>query len=336
MPTYRYAFDAEGHIADALELPADHALHNGPFACAGCGNQVIAKTKGEHRVKHFAHKARVECNEETYLHRLAKRTFREVYTDCLDHGEPFLIELRHRATCDRHADVFATPCDGGTVWRDHDLTRYYDGIKEEQRDGEFIPDLLLYNTTGKNGTVYIEMAVTHELSEKKWESGQRIIELKIKHAGDIAHIREKRLGRGDGLFLNFAAKPVTLTAAECDCAARRYCCLMPHITLDTLAGDRLQRGDHLTYVRVHDSRYAYPPEPGDLFRQMVEDAHKEGVRLKNCYLCRYQGDNWLRERRKPIYCKLRKMTGNSNEAVSCPKFWPRDDLLTSPRTDSGI
>lgn len=48
MPTYRYGFDADDRIADALELPADRVLHNGPFTCAGCGNPVVAKTKGEH------------------------------------------------------------------------------------------------------------------------------------------------------------------------------------------------------------------------------------------------------------------------------------------------
>lgn len=176
--------------------------------------------------------------------------------------------------------------------------------------------------------------MTHELSEKKWASGQRIIELQIRHEGDIARIREKRLGRQDGLFLNFAAKPVALTDAECDCAERRfYCfcvhasgrCLMPHITLDTL-GDQVQHGDRFAYVRGHDSRDAYPPEPGDLFRRIVEDAHGGGLRLTNCYLCRYRRDNWLRERRKPIYCKLRKLTCNSNEAVDCEFFRVRHEL----------
>jgi competence CoiA-like predicted nuclease len=61
------------------------------FICLGCDNILIAKVNGKIKQPHFAHKSIQECNGETYLHRLGKQVFFEVYQKCLEENEPFIL-----------------------------------------------------------------------------------------------------------------------------------------------------------------------------------------------------------------------------------------------------
>ncbi|MCC6444124.1 MAG: hypothetical protein IT210_11810 [Armatimonadetes bacterium] len=95
MPQYRYAYNQNEEIIDVFSLPQKGSEKAGPFICIACDQMLIAKTKGEKREKHFAHKVSLDCNEETYLHRLAKKTFYAVYTRCLEENTPYMGETRH-------------------------------------------------------------------------------------------------------------------------------------------------------------------------------------------------------------------------------------------------
>ena len=61
------------------------------------GNQVLSKIKKPH----FAHKTVLECNGETYLHRLGKRAFFETYQKCLAENEPFYITFHVPKKCQK-------------------------------------------------------------------------------------------------------------------------------------------------------------------------------------------------------------------------------------------
>ena len=113
MPQYRYAHDEQGRLVDVLELPALRDELPGCFTCVGCGQPLVAKTKGEKREKHFAHKvAQITCTEETYLHKLAKQAFFDEYQHCLDHNESFEIELTYPKTCSCLLYTSPSPRDG--------------------------------------------------------------------------------------------------------------------------------------------------------------------------------------------------------------------------------
>ncbi len=97
MPQYRYAYDEKGSLIDITQLPQDRSALGDYYICIGCGERLIPKTKAQKKEKHFAHKAEnATCTRETYLHKLAKQTFFEVYLHCLGNVQPFIIELTHR------------------------------------------------------------------------------------------------------------------------------------------------------------------------------------------------------------------------------------------------
>ncbi len=338
MPQYRYAHNEQEQIVDVLTLPADRSEPLGPFTCVGCGEPLIAKTKGEKKEKHFAHKQRVVCAPETYLHRLAKTTFYNVYKECLEQNIPFRIGRQHSKHCQRFYDLLGHECDAGIVTKKHDLTARFDGIRMEKRDDCFIPDLLIYNTKDEGQKVYIEIAVTHFLSEKKQASSNRIIEIPIETEDDITPIIDRYINEEHAAFLNLGKHLVAATDADCLCAAKEFlcffvyesgkCCLEEGSLL--YIQDKIRRNKEKTIYRklIDPKRSPYLMSRGDLFKQLVEEAHKQGIRIRNCLLCRYEGQNWSESVTAPVYCKFRKIYCGTNEAADCKFFYFKS--ATSP------
>ena len=289
------------------------------------------------REKHFAHKFRVECNEETYLHKLAKQTFHDTYLHCLRNNEPYEIELTHPRACTRHVKRFGTRCNLGSVTVTHDLTQYYTGIRLEKRDERFIPDVLLFSEADESNKVYIEVAVTHFLSEEKRESDNRIIEIHIENEADVEKLRAQKLSEEQASFINFTHTPSPVTDADCLCMRDTFYCLfiyssgksvLEDATLSEIEATCKKFGDNLTYVRLVDTRRLQTiPEPGLLFSQLIHEAHEKGFPVRNCLLCRFSGPNWNAFLdNKAIFCKLKRIACTSNEAAACQKFWLRPDI----------
>lgn len=333
MPQFRYAYNRQNELVDVLELPQDLSGFDDEFTCIGCGTPLIAKTKGEKREKHFAHKAnqRATCSEETYLHKLAKTTFVQVYSDCLENNEPFCIKLTHQKICTKFSGSLGHPCHIGTVTKEHDLTRYYDGVRLEPRDNAFVPDVIIYDTRDEAKKVYIEIAVTHFLSDEKRGSENRIIEIPIESENDIDKIRSKRLTESDASFINFENRNAPVTDGECKCAKDLYFCLfiyesgksfLEYGTLGELEAKRKRVAGSIRYeslVRARGQEAVFL-EQGPYFVELIEEAHRRGFPVKNCFLCRYAGRNWSPHGVDPVFCKITKRTCGSNEAVQCARF----------------
>lgn len=86
---YSYAKDIAGslvHIANAIP--------GLKYYCPNCGNEMIPKL-GEVNAPHFAHKVECACNGESYLHRVAKEKFKEVY----DNSTEFILEYPSHIKC---------------------------------------------------------------------------------------------------------------------------------------------------------------------------------------------------------------------------------------------
>lgn len=346
MPKYRYAYNENEKIVDVLKLHREEQQELGMFFCIGCGNPLIAKIKGEKKVKHFAHKVKVKCNTETYLHKLAKQTFLTTYLNCLEENEPFKIELTHPHVCDKFIDIWDIKCDLGTFKKTYDLTEYYDEIKLEHRDDCFIPDLLLIDTTGEKESIYIEIAVTHFLSEEKEISSHRIIEISIEEEKDIDKITSRIISETSAKFVNFRPVSVSAPDAKCKCALQKYFCLIIYksgksfLEYETLA--KLQflwndRREKIAYMKLYPRSFdsTNPAhdliakwDAKDIFIEMICEAKKRGFSVKNCFLCRYQGYNFSFSSSDPIYCKINKNTCNSNTAVDCQYF--RYSYSTNP------
>jgi hypothetical protein len=333
MPQYRFAYNIDQEVVDVLELPSDREELSDQYICLGCDNPLIAKTRGEKREKHFAHKNRLSCNEETYLHRLGKMTFYRTYLNCLENNEEFFIELTYTKVCRKHEQFIGHSCNLGSLSKTHDLTVYYDSIKLETRDDSFIPDLLLYNSKKPEQKLYIEIAVTHFLSDEKILSDKRIIEIPIETEADIAKIQAKKLTEKDASFINFDRPSGSVTDAECACAQKKYYffiiydsgkCIMDDTTVREIEMKIRKVKNSAKYIRLRYISDQYV-DRGDLFKDFVEEAYKRGFRVKNCLLCRMAGPNFNSFSDDKIFCKKKREGCNSNAGADCKNFWLRED-----------
>lgn len=337
MVQYRYARSVAGGIVDASQLAKVERSPDWSFICLGCDQPLVAKVHGRDHAPHFAHRADATCCDETYLHHLGKKVFFEEFTKCRVSGLPFEIELSYPLFCRKYECDLQGPCriDGSHV-RSHDLATLCDDIQMEYPDGSFIPDLLLRDTRGRRLKIFVEIAVTHFLSENKKRSGERIIEIPIDSEADVAKIRSHRLTAQNCRFVNFTTESQSLTDSQCRCHDRlAYAFIvynsgksfLEESTLAALVALRRRRQETIRYFKllVMSPDRGFLPSRGNAFQRAVLEASKEGFPLRNCYLCRYQGDNFNGDNAQPIYCKHLKLRCGSNHAVECQAFRLRND-----------
>lgn len=333
MVQYRYAKSSEGRVVDASELAKARRDATWKFICFGCNRPLVAKVHGQHKTAHFAHAADATCSDETYLHHLGKKVFVEEFTKCRAEGLPFEIELSYPQFCRKYEDDVGWPCQMSTIQvKTHNLASIFNDIQEETRDGSFIPDLMLIDTDRTHTKVYVEIAVTHFLSEKKERSGHRIIEIPLESEEDVSKIRSHRLTEKNCRFVHFSTEAQSVTDSECSC---QNCpayglivwdsgkAVLEKSTLGGIIAKRRRNQEKILYFRltsVERHGRTYLPPPGDAFRNAVLQARKDGFALRNCYLCRYQGANFNGDPSRPIYCKYLKIRCGSNHAVECHAF----------------
>lgn len=168
------------------------------FTCISCGQELSA-CLGSKKQHHFRHKTEVDCNFETYLHKMGKYTFKKTYTECLAQGKPFIITLKQRVPCvkEKNCQVrhrFGDDPDSCSKyeWEKYDLTQYYDSVAEEEKVGSFIADILLKSS--KNyPPILVEIMVSHACEESKIQSGYRIIEIELNKEEDLELIESCQL-----------------------------------------------------------------------------------------------------------------------------------------------
>lgn len=335
MVQYRYGMNSSGVIVTADSLAG--TVIDDTFTCLGCEQPLIARVNGKVQRPHFGHKPRVECSGETYLHRLAKRVFQEVYETCLETGEPFTIAFSTPRICSKFQSLTGQYCDLGEDQHEYDLTQYYTDLRVETRDGQFIPDVSLHSQKRPDELIYIEIAVSHFLSEAKENSAKRIIEIPIRTEEDIEVIWAARLTPENASFRGFFPEVRAVPDAECQCTNARlfafYVFESGKAYIDEGPLERLHSkvqnlGAKLAYVNIitHD-RYgnavdAFDRSRGYLFRSQIELAYKREVPIKNCYLCRYHGNHWNASSDKSIFCKTYKKPCQSNQAAECDRYRP--------------
>lgn len=186
---YSYAKNENGDIVNI-----EDAKKGEKYFCIGCGDEMIVRLGGV-RVHHFSHKSNNNCNEETYLHKLAKRKI----VDLFNSSDEFFIEycvlkyevcasseiceLENMNRCrDEVEDISYVP-------RRFDLKQFYDLAEEEKNIGDFVADVLITNSNNHQRLpILIEVCVTHSCSEQKISSGYKIIEIKIGSESDVVKL----------------------------------------------------------------------------------------------------------------------------------------------------
>ena len=183
-PKYSYAKDRKGDI-----VHIDNARQGILYRCLQCGNEMIPK-KGDINIHHFAHKIECVCNGESYLHKLAKLKFKEIY----DRSAEFILEYRSPAKCPLDKSFYSCPFiipDCNTLdphVRKLDLKKIFDQclIEFPVDNGRFFADILLKDSSGKiTKPMMIEFYHTHKCEPEKINSGWPIVEIKIKDEEDI-------------------------------------------------------------------------------------------------------------------------------------------------------
>ena len=332
MVQYRFARNSEDVIVDANELASGDHFELEAFTCVSCERRLVAKVHGAIRQPHFAHHPGSDCQPETYLHKLGKQVFADEFLASLKAGEPFEIVVQHPKICRRFEEHLNSPCImSGTEEKTYDLTNYYNEVRLEKPDGEFIPDLLLFHRKYPDRKLYIEIAVTHFLSDKKSRSCEKIIEIPISNEEDLNKIRSRRLTAKEARFLNFTTPSELPNDADCKCATKRAFgfmvfrsgkCFIEDSTLSDVASKSRPNQDLIEYFRVvvaDEERYR-PQSASFVFREAVEHAAEEGFPIKNCYLCEFQGDNFVKGQKTPIYCKRFKKKCKSDAAAACNAY----------------
>lgn len=188
MIAYKYAKNSAGKRIDISEL--NHPNKDEEYTCIGCKKEMVP-CMGKVRQHYFRHKIVGECVGETYLHLLGKMTFKEVYENCLENGDPYIFQFETKKICERDSEELGWACSSREVVVKDDLTKQFTQLKIEKRDGEFIPDIQLISENEE--VIYIEIAVTHKSEEKKQMSGKQIIEFLIENEDDIKNIESKTI-----------------------------------------------------------------------------------------------------------------------------------------------
>lgn len=353
---YKYALNGDGEKIKISDVTPEIRKAT-KFTCISCGNELVACIKKGKKQPHFRHKSQVDCNLETYLHKMGKYTFVKAYKECLAQGKPFNITLERRVSCvkDNNCPVKPLYSEWSCCWdkkrETFDLTQFYDSIGEEQPIGSFIADVLLKSDKGHQ-PILIEIMVSHACEEAKIQSGYRIIEIGLNKEEDLeliesCHLCDTEEGCGDHYrprrskhkeptvqFYNFRDPPKEVLNVFKIQQFAVYRANPSHFSLN----ESVPCGKKDELIKRHRSENKLLYEilffKEDLwgagrFVFGVAKAFERGIKIRNCFLCRYHAinENRFSPDDMPIFCKIYKQLQtppqcHSTRAINCKAFIP--------------
>ena len=167
------------------------------YFCPHCGCHMLKKC-GKIRTWHFAHDYRYatevqrNCSYETYLHGYAKLRIKEWFYNATS----IIIHYNKTYKCaDWYNCIWRTrnsnTCEAERI-ESFDLKKHLKICDIEKdfkiKDTTYRPDLLWKDPENQNNFIFIEIKVSHECSDKKKNSGARIIEFEINSEDDVDKI----------------------------------------------------------------------------------------------------------------------------------------------------
>lgn len=191
-PKYAFAYDEEHRLVKISSLTKEDRKEH-VYKCISCGATLIPKL-GDLKIHHFAHKVDVECNNETYLHRLAKEFLKKRF----DESESFEISLYQWSKCALYNQCPTHQADntcGEKVLRTYDLKKYYSDCFLEEWDPvtQKRPDLKLVSEDPKKPPIWIEIVVTNRCSKEKVQCKNRIIEIKVENEQQAERLFDEKI-----------------------------------------------------------------------------------------------------------------------------------------------
>jgi hypothetical protein len=235
---------------------------------------------------------------------------------------PFVIEFKREYSCSRYFEKFQTHCNY-SEWKRSNILPYYEAAKIDL----------------KNGTAFL---VISHISDKTKDiliiGGKR--SRPVGWLGGVISINEVEIGRqrrtkylnriseDSGLFrLETNRRGVVSKDCGRDCKQmHQFFCIrkdMGAVMPELILTDFRLHNDSFPYVRLLDPSMISENKE-EMFYKMVEECLKEGIAVRNCYVCRYHALNNrdIEEGDGPIFCRAFRMACNSNEAIDCTYYKP--------------
>ncbi len=180
---YSYANNSSGEL-----INVSIAQHSEKYYCPVCG-ELMVPHMGKVRRWHFVHKNTGYCSYESYIHKLAKIRIRQLFLS----SEHFLLSYKAKALCSFSCPFTNSPKCESEKPVEFDLRKYYDECEMEVPYHKYKADLLLKSSMHPNRPpVLIEIMVTHKCTEDKICDGVRIIEIPVHSEEDIDNIVNNR------------------------------------------------------------------------------------------------------------------------------------------------
>jgi hypothetical protein len=355
---YQFAYNDAGNIVNISD-----AVKGISYRCISCNDMLITK-RGKIRQWHFCHKHEQDnCSVESYLHKLAKQRFFDIYNDCLVNNKPFFIEIKtykKSEPCQANGKFNACEeCNYGRTKTDKfDLTKWFKNIEIEKTVGEFRADLCL-STIDDPDKIFIEVHVAHKISKTKQNSKYRIIEIDIENEDDILSFDSKTLIQSEKIrFFNFKTSEKTIANdGKCEKEFRllflnkngvvRFKDNINILELNKELSEKQK--DMVEYLIVQPEYYKYYnisddcescwelPDGPDSYKYFIANCAKKNLNVKSCFICRYHAEADSVRNTAPIFCKFLKKECSSTQAAKCEYFRKENnyvnDLLKQEQDD---
>lgn len=195
MITYPNAVDEAGNVHNINSITVDNRADH-KYYCLGCDKEMVPVLCKKGKTPHFRHKVNDLCNQETYLHNLAKKYLAKQFESQPKFEVSYYAtnDCPHKDSCQLFKRFQWKECFGRTL-HTFDLKDVYDTCQVEGVYNGFRADVLL--TSSKNSDlppVFLEISVSHDCTPEKLQSGNRIIEMKIHSETDFKRPIVENLG----------------------------------------------------------------------------------------------------------------------------------------------
>jgi len=295
---YSYAKNSFGKL-----INVSIAKRNEQYFCPICGEQMTPHI-GKIRRWHFVHKNAENCSYESYLHNLAKLRIREAFLS----SEHFHLSYKALALCSHSCPYLGYPKCECIKFVDFDLRKFYDTCVIEATYHQYRADLLLTSSIfPERPPILIEIKVTHECTQDKINSGIRIIEIPIHSENQIDDIIEncKIIGVRNG---NINSKEIALHNFN------KVESFDPTGTFDEWEDIFSRKGTIVFCLDSNGRFYSFDCHCYEVknkvpknvhyfitniaipFKEIFQGFSRRGIKVRNCFLCRFSKQNYFGER----------------------------------------
>ncbi len=204
---YPIAFDENNNLVYVMDIDKEHR-HDHQYHCPDCGHPMLPRL-GEKNARHFYHSENQSCGVESYIHAVAKRILADRFND---RSKPFNIKLwnayycKQKDTCKwfEHHYCEDVQQDEYDLHDNYDLPAREEVWLKNDPQEAFRPDVVLESSLSKHKPIYLEVFHKHKCSDKKLQSGNHLIEIRVKDFNELVSLQTLELSQSERVnFRNF-------------------------------------------------------------------------------------------------------------------------------------